>query len=73
MITTAYNGKQPGDPLKGVKIIVDVVRGEGQAAGKEFPPALALGTDCYSTAKGESEQSLRLLEEWKEVSSSTDF
>jgi hypothetical protein len=73
MTTTAYNGKQPGDPLKGVKIMVDVVRGEGQAAGKEFPPALALGTDCYTVVKTESERSLRLLEEWKDVTASTDF
>ncbi|GLB33166.1 putative short-chain dehydrogenases reductases (SDR) family protein [Lyophyllum shimeji] len=69
----AYNGKQPGDPRKGVEIMVDVVRGEGVAAGKEFPTVLALGSDCYNVVKTESERTLARLEEWKEVSKSTDF
>ncbi|KAF8956242.1 short chain dehydrogenase [Flammula alnicola] len=69
----AYNGKQPGNPLKGVEVIVDVVRGEGQAAGKAFPVGLALGTDCYNIAKTVTEKALGRLEEWQEVSFSTDF
>ncbi|KAF9040838.1 hypothetical protein BJ165DRAFT_1492515 [Panaeolus papilionaceus] len=68
-----YNGKQPGNPLEGVRVIVDVVRGEGGAAGKPFPTNLCLGSDCYSVAKQESEKVLERLEEWKDVSFSTDF
>ncbi|TFK37144.1 hypothetical protein BDQ12DRAFT_653014 [Crucibulum laeve] len=69
----AYNGKQPGNPLKGVEVILDVVRGEGAAAGKSFPRGLALGTDCYNVVKVESDKTLARIEEWKEVSFSTDF
>ncbi|KAF8075755.1 hypothetical protein FPV67DRAFT_1469077 [Lyophyllum atratum] len=69
----AYNGKQPGDPLKGVEVIADVVRGEGVAAGKTFPTSLSLGSDCYTIVKGESEKTLARLEEWKDVTQSTDF
>ncbi|TFK39239.1 hypothetical protein BDQ12DRAFT_604317, partial [Crucibulum laeve] len=69
----AYNGKQPGNPLKGVEVILDVVRGEGAAAVKSFPRGLALGTDCYNVVKAESEKILTRIEEWKEVSFSTDF
>lgn len=69
----AYNGKQPGNPLKGVKVIVDVVRAEGQAAGKEFPRQVVLGTDCYNEAKGQTDKIVARLEEWKGVSFSTDF
>jgi len=69
----AYNWKQPGDPVKGVKIIIDVIRGEGEAEGKPFPPELVLGPDCYNTAKEESSKNSRLLDEWKDVSCSTDF
>ncbi|KAJ3570408.1 hypothetical protein NP233_g4424 [Leucocoprinus birnbaumii] len=68
-----YNGKQPGDPEKAVEIILDVVRGDGIAKGREFPTSLALGTDCYNTVKTESEKALKNLEEWKDVSQSTDF
>ena len=35
------------NPQKGVKVMVDLSRGEGVAAGKTFPLALALGTDSY--------------------------
>ncbi|KAJ3503282.1 hypothetical protein NLJ89_g8502 [Agrocybe chaxingu] len=69
----AYNGKQPGDPLQGVKIVVDVVKGEGSAAGKSFPCGLVLGTDSYNGARKASLDALQRLEEWKEVSFSTDF
>ncbi|CAA7268709.1 unnamed protein product [Cyclocybe aegerita] len=69
----SVNGKQPGNPLKGVEVVADVVRGEGSAAGKPFPKGLALGTDCYNTAKKATEEAAKRLEEWKEVSFSTDF
>jgi NAD(P)-dependent dehydrogenase (short-subunit alcohol dehydrogenase family) len=67
------NMKQPGDPVKGAKVIVDLVKGTDGAAGKSFPVSLALGTDSYEGCKRESEQALQRLEEWKEVSGSTDF
>lgn len=72
-VDLAYNGKQPGDPLKGVEIVVDVVRGEASAVGKAFPTVLALGSDCYNVVKSESEATLLALEEWKDVTTSTDF
>ncbi|KAK0194698.1 hypothetical protein F5146DRAFT_1135449 [Armillaria mellea] len=43
----AYDGKQPGDPKKGVLVMLDVVREEGVAQGKEFPKSLLLGSDCF--------------------------
>lgn len=53
--------------------MVDLVRGEGVAAGKPFPLALALGTDSYEAAVNASRSALTRLEEWKDVSFSTDF
>ncbi|CAA7268728.1 unnamed protein product [Cyclocybe aegerita] len=64
---------QPGDPVKGAKVVVDIVKGEGVATGKAFPRSLVLGTDCYNAAKKEVEGMKERLEEWKEVSLSTDF
>ncbi|EEB94741.1 hypothetical protein MPER_06398 [Moniliophthora perniciosa FA553] len=69
----AYNNKQPGDPSKGVEIMVDIVRGEGVARGKTFSNNIQLGSDCYEVAKAECEKALSQLEEWKDVSCSTDF
>ncbi|KDR71144.1 hypothetical protein GALMADRAFT_144209 [Galerina marginata CBS 339.88] len=69
----AANGKQLGNPLKGVEVMVDLVRGEGLCAGKSFPTGLALGSDSYGVAKDASSSTLSRLEEWKAVSFSTDF
>ena len=52
---------------------MDVVRGEGAAKDKPFPPELVLGTDCYDTVKADLLRTLELLEAWKDVSKSTDF
>uniref|UniRef100_A0A0W0GBX8 Uncharacterized protein n=1 Tax=Moniliophthora roreri TaxID=221103 RepID=A0A0W0GBX8_MONRR len=69
----AYNGRQPGDPQRGVEVVLDIVRGEGVAKDKRFQKSIQLGSDCYADAKAESEKALNRLKEWKEVSISTDF
>ncbi|KXN91710.1 hypothetical protein AN958_12562 [Leucoagaricus sp. SymC.cos] len=67
------DGKQPGDPQKAAEIIVDLVRGEGVAKGKPWPRFLALGPDSYAMIKEELRKASEALEEWKDVSSSTNF
>ncbi|KAK1218302.1 hypothetical protein PQX77_019014 [Marasmius sp. AFHP31] len=69
----AYNGKQPGNPQKAVQVLLDLVHGDGLAQGKPFPTSVQFGSDCYSVAKEHCETALANLEEWKEVSFSTDF
>ncbi|KAL0576111.1 hypothetical protein V5O48_005858 [Marasmius crinis-equi] len=69
----AYNGKQPGDPKRGVEVILDLLHGQGLAKDKPFPTSIQFGSDCYNTAKDHCEAALANLEEWKEVSHSTDF
>ncbi|KAI1777420.1 NAD(P)-binding protein [Hypoxylon cercidicola] len=63
---------QPGDTQKAVKIIVDLVRKEGYAAGKDVPLRFPLGPDCFSTIKEKCEETLNLLQEWKDIINSTD-
>ena len=72
-ISLATNGKQPGDPKKGVKVMIDVVRGEGLAVGKPSPQYLMFGSDAYEVAKKHFETGSAMLEAWKEVTCSTDF
>ncbi|KAK0205571.1 hypothetical protein DFS33DRAFT_1429367 [Desarmillaria ectypa] len=69
----AYNGNQPGDPKKGVQVMLDVVRGEGVAQGKEFPKSLLLGSDCFGAVQKQLDDYLKLQSEWETVSKSTDF
>jgi hypothetical protein len=63
---------QPGDPEKFVKIILDMVRQEGIAEGREIPFRLPLGTDCYDDIKAKCEETLKLLNEWEITIRSTD-
>jgi len=66
-------GHQPGDPTKGAEAVVDIVKGEGIVSGKTLPISIALGTDCYETIKASSNAALLRLEEWKELTISTDI
>ncbi|KAL0066179.1 hypothetical protein AAF712_006804 [Marasmius tenuissimus] len=66
-----YNGKQLGDPRKGAQAILDLIHEAEQ--GKPLPTHIQFGSDCYEVAKEHCETALANLEEWKEVSYSTDF
>lgn len=66
-------GRQPGDPDKASKVIVDVVRGEGPAAGKEMPLWLVLGKDAEANIRDKVGRVLKNLDEWAEVVRGTDL
>ena len=72
-MATAYNGKQPGDPKKLVQVILDVVRGEGVAQGRELPLGLPLGSDCYSAINDTLARTASVLNQWEDVIKGTDF
>ncbi|KIK45749.1 hypothetical protein CY34DRAFT_801215 [Suillus luteus UH-Slu-Lm8-n1] len=63
----AIPGKQPGDPMKAMKFVVDVVRGEGVAAGREWPSYLVLGEDAERDIRNKCMMMLKHLDEWKDV------
>ncbi|KAG4441232.1 hypothetical protein IFR05_003280 [Cadophora sp. M221] len=67
------SGNQPGDPKLGISRMVDVLRGEGFAKGKPFPVRLPIGSDAVEIVKKTCEETLKNLEEWRELSVSTDF
>jgi short-subunit dehydrogenase len=62
-----FNGKQPGNPDKLVKILIDI-------AGKENAPLhLLMGKDAYQRALTYYQSQLEKLEALKDLSSVTDF
>ncbi|RSL73546.1 hypothetical protein CEP53_000673 [Fusarium sp. AF-6] len=67
------SGRQAGDPEKGVAIVLDLVRGEGVAEGRDMPLRIALGEDGYEVVKDKCDETLKSLEDWKDVSCSTNF
>ena len=61
------DGKQPGDPVRAAKVIVDVV------ALAEPPLRLLLGSDAYHFAQQASVSRADEADTWAAVSRSTDF
>lgn len=66
------NRKQPGDVAKGCRVIIDVLTQSGSAEGREIPVRLALGADAYGAIKGKCEETIKLLDEWKDVTTPTN-
>jgi NAD(P)-dependent dehydrogenase (short-subunit alcohol dehydrogenase family) len=61
------DGIQPGDPVRGAKVIIDVV-------GSDDPPRrLLLGADAVASARKAGEARAAETEQWAEVSSSVGF
>ncbi|KAK1996037.1 short chain dehydrogenase [Colletotrichum falcatum] len=69
----AANDRQPGDPVKGARVVVDVMTRSGAAEGREVPKRLLLGTDCLAGVRAKCSDTMALLDEWESVSGSTDF
>ncbi|OHE92024.1 short chain dehydrogenase [Colletotrichum orchidophilum] len=67
------DNNQPGDPIKGARVVVDVMTKSGVAEGREIPPRLVLGTDCLATIREKCKSTISLLNEWEPISASTDF
>jgi hypothetical protein len=60
------NGKQPGDPVKGVRRLIEAVTHEGLAQGKRLPARVALGKDAYERVGSRLARFEKEKEEWKE-------
>jgi len=64
---TAYNGKQPGDPCRGAKALLEIV-------GSDAPPLrLPLGSDAVAAIERGDRARLDELERWRALSTFTDF
>lgn len=67
------DGKEKGESRKRVKVMVDVVKGEGMALGKDMLRRMPLGKGCLETVRRNCIEMLELCDEWEEVIGSTDF
>ncbi|KAL4966384.1 putative short-chain oxidoreductase [Aspergillus stella-maris] len=67
------HSKQRGDVAKGVAGIIDVVKGEGEAKGREWLGELVLGIDAVEGIRAKCEATLNKIKEWEGVSCSTDI
>ncbi|CDO70994.1 hypothetical protein BN946_scf184830.g26 [Trametes cinnabarina] len=56
-----------GDPAKAMELLVDVVRGEGQAVGKPWTLYLPMGDLADSAIRAKMKKVLEALDEWKDL------
>jgi predicted nucleic acid-binding Zn ribbon protein len=58
------------DPTKAMDVLVDVVRGEGAANGRDMPLYLVLGEDAAQDLRNTGANMSRVLDEWEDVTRS---
>lgn len=63
----AYSGTQPGDPVRGAAAIIRVVEADAP------PLRLLLGSDAYQLLQTKLDSLRGEVEQWKELTCSTDF
>jgi NAD(P)-dependent dehydrogenase (short-subunit alcohol dehydrogenase family) len=68
-----YNQQQPGDPVKGSKLIVEALTQSGRCEGRVLPIRLGMGSDYVKDVKRILQREKEELEAWEELSLSTDF
>jgi NAD(P)-dependent dehydrogenase (short-subunit alcohol dehydrogenase family) len=61
------DGTQSGDPARAARVLINLVEGE------KAPFRLLLGSDAVRIVNAELETQRQEIEDWKEVSLSTDF
>ena len=66
-------GNEPGNPVKAMEALVDVVRGEGCAEGKKWPAILPLGIDAEADMRSKWDTFMNVLGEWGDVVRSVCF
>ncbi|KAG7396550.1 hypothetical protein PHYBOEH_002115 [Phytophthora boehmeriae] len=68
----AQEFKQPGDPAKGARVIVEVLTKSGRCEGKTIPSRMLLGKDAVAIGDSALKRTRREFDEWAALAASTD-
>ncbi|KAF2875227.1 estradiol 17-beta-dehydrogenase [Massariosphaeria phaeospora] len=66
------DSNQPGDVVKGCRVLVDVMTRSGVAEGKEVPVRIALGADSPPSIREKMAATEALLKEWEVITTATN-
>lgn len=66
-------GKAPGDAVKMIKTVIQIIKGTGVAEGKEIPLRIPLGSDCLAAVREKANTLQKIYDDWEDVAKSTDF
>lgn len=69
----SMGGLEPNDPVKGMELLADVVKGEGKFEGRKLPLWLVLGTDAVQDFRARTNRALKTLDENLDISEATEF
>jgi NADP-dependent 3-hydroxy acid dehydrogenase YdfG len=69
----SHDGKQLGDPQKGAQLIVEALTKSGRCEGRQLPWRLGMGSDSVQIVGESLELGRKEMEDWKELSLTTDF
>ncbi|KAJ3561501.1 hypothetical protein NP233_g10157 [Leucocoprinus birnbaumii] len=72
-IHASIPGNERGDPNKAANAIIDVVRGEGVAKGREWPNYLVLGSDAELAIRNKCNVMFNVLDKWGDVTRGVSF
>ncbi|KAI1172383.1 hypothetical protein F4777DRAFT_515734 [Nemania sp. FL0916] len=67
-----FHGTQLGDPVKGAKVLYDVIMSEGVAKGRELPGFLPLGSDASEEIMKSANGTVAQVEAWADVAARSD-
>ncbi|KAI0920223.1 hypothetical protein AcV5_010023 [Taiwanofungus camphoratus] len=62
-----------GDPAKAMELLVNVVRGEVDAQGRDLPLVLPIGNPTYAAARAHCETLQQTMDAWEDVAKDLDF
>lgn len=68
----AFDRQQPGDPVKGARLIVEALTGSGRAEGRKLPSRLPVGEDAVGFIGGVLDKQRKSLDEWKDLAVATN-
>ncbi|KAE8325404.1 hypothetical protein BDV39DRAFT_194382 [Aspergillus sergii] len=68
----AYSLRQPGDPVKGARVLFEALTKTGRCEGRRLPVRLALGADSLTAIGRSLKREQEMLEGWREIIASTD-
>ncbi|KAL5047120.1 hypothetical protein BDW71DRAFT_206937 [Aspergillus fruticulosus] len=68
----AYSLPQPGDPVKGARVIVELLTRSGRGEGRRLPGRLALGRDAIVKIGESLKREGEMLDSWRDIITSTD-
>ncbi|ETW75276.1 hypothetical protein HETIRDRAFT_331537, partial [Heterobasidion irregulare TC 32-1] len=72
-LTTLVTRPNQGDPMRGMDVVVDVVKGEGREEPSEWPLWLFLGEDAMSDVRAKIGRITKALDAWESVGSNLGF